>query len=602
MKKTIILFTLLLSSVAYCQEKTIDKDSIIARSVAQAPSFWGSGRDLSTLVGPNAAAFEKYANVPVNYNTGQVSYALPLMTLVIDDELRIPVTLAYSNSGLKPAEIPSWTGNGWDVNVGGTIVQYHKGLDDFSTSGLQLALVRSKLDSYHNGTLTGASKYDYLWQVAEQNIDSQFDVFSLHFLGRSNSFYFDRDTVKFFNKEPLKVEFASNVFTVTDEAGYRYIFGIRSLSSGSYQDDTYGGMTFTEGASTWFLTKIVTPAGREVTLVYAEDSGYEIYESRRAYSSGTYVSGYTCPVNSAYTPHYVISYQFIGQRLLNRIDYPGGKLEFQLTNRNDLQSPVGVKSKALQAIRHRNINNQVIGKALFQYGYMDALSQDRLQLNSVSLSGTDTTLTQTWAFDYYPSSGPVPIPGLVKPGSTNVPNHAVDYRGYYNGQTSNTDKVPRYNYSSLNPYNTLGTVAGGANRHPDAIFSRWGMLRKITYPDKGYDWLEYETNKYKKSVGRVSLYEAEDTENYYTELFRSVTGVCDTVIQDFTLTSAVINAQISLHIQSNSSPVTIRIQRLSDMTYVVNTTQSPAEEWENTLIVSLPAGGYRYEIQAPCNT
>jgi hypothetical protein len=64
---------------------------------------------------PNVSSFEKYGNVPINYSTGQVSYTIPLYSFEIDDRLKIPIELNYANAGLKPNEIPSWVGNGWDL-------------------------------------------------------------------------------------------------------------------------------------------------------------------------------------------------------------------------------------------------------------------------------------------------------------------------------------------------------------------------------------------------------------------------------------------------------------------------------------------------------
>lgn len=591
----VFLSVLHLSISGYSQKADSLKPTILDNPT----SYFAPSREQNKLLGPNVASFEKRARIPVNYNTGQLNYSIPLLTLPVDEQLSIPILMAYSNSGLKPSDIPSSVGNGWDINFSGTIVQYFKGLDDFGTSGLQQALVRANLDAYNIGTLSGEEKYTYFWQIASQLTDSQFDTFSLNLLGRTAHFYFDNETVKFFKEENLKVEFVGSVFTITDELGNKYIFDIQKLTTGSYEDDMFGGLTFYEGAQTWFLTKIITPNGREVTFTYQEDIGYEVRETNKSYSSGNVVSGNNCVVESAYVPKLSEGIRFIGQYLPKRIDYPAGRVEIDYHERDDLVSPLGLKGKALQTLRHRNLTNEVIGKVTFTHNYMDPITTDRLVLTSISLSGKDTTLYDTYDFDYYPSTTAVPIPGLVKAGNTiNPANHAIDYQGYYNGQTTNTDKVPQLVYSN-NPFNNWQMV-GGANRQPNTDFSKWGMLRKITYPDKGYEWFEYEANSYYAQSNTISIFEAADTVPYYENFFRSPSVSCKTEVQTFTVGTTINNAKIYVSIESKLSPVSVRIQKLSDMSYVLNQTQSPTEDWQQVFTVNLPAGNYQYEIEAAC--
>ncbi|NML21850.1 hypothetical protein HHL16_13245 [Pseudoflavitalea sp. G-6-1-2] len=80
---------------------------------------------------PNVAGFEKYGKIPVSLSTGVPEVSIPLTTINIDG-LSIPVTLSYHNNGVKPKEIASWVGYGWNLQFGGTINWQIRGLSDFS--------------------------------------------------------------------------------------------------------------------------------------------------------------------------------------------------------------------------------------------------------------------------------------------------------------------------------------------------------------------------------------------------------------------------------------------------------------------------------------
>jgi YD repeat-containing protein len=606
MKFTATLLFLLFLSLGISAQKPdssgINPDSL-TEGFSGTSSQFGTGPDLSKLMGPNVAAFEKRARIPVSYNTGQVNLSIPLMNLVIDDYLQIPVALPYANSGLKPAEVPSSTGNGWNLPLGGTIVQYFKGLDDLGSLGLQIPLVRNNLDNYTNGVMTPTERYNYLWEVASQNLDSQFDNFSLNFGNRSNQFYFDKSDIKLFNQEQLKITFASDVFTVTDEMGYQYIFGIKKLSTGNYTDEAMGGKIFTEGTTTWFLTKIITPHAQEVVFTYQDDITYEIYELVKSFTMGHYVVNYRCFDEYFYKPSFSETQRTISQYLLKGVQYPGGKLEMQYIDRQDLQSPNGVKSKALAAIRHRNINNEVIAKAAFQYHYMHPASQDRLMLSSVALSGKDTTFSEVFSFEYYPSTVAVPIPGLVKPGGTNAANNGIDFNDYFNGSTANTDKIPTAIYPENHIFTTGPSPAvGGANRNPDPQYSKMGMLRKITWPDKGYEEFFYEPNTYNKAIGSLSIFETGNASTLYENIMQLGSAHCDTVVQNFTLATTEVGARVRLNAEAKSEPVTLRLKKTSASGYVINSTFLPSEDIEQLFYVALDAGTYQSEILAGCNS
>jgi hypothetical protein len=219
-------------------------------------SAYDAPNNLLKLTPPNVASMEQYGNLPINFSTGQLGYTLPLYNINAGDGLSIPLVLAHNNTGLKPDQVPSWVGNGWDMSVGGNVVQYIKGINDFGAGGLQTT--SSELQNYVNGSTTGGAKYLYSKDVVEGVKDSQYDIFSVNLLGRTTKFYFNGSTVVFLQYMPLKVDYntSNQVFTVTDERAFVYTFALSITNSGSFSDGFITGNTdpFIASTITWYLT------------------------------------------------------------------------------------------------------------------------------------------------------------------------------------------------------------------------------------------------------------------------------------------------------------------------------------------------------------
>lgn len=606
MKLNLLIFLLISLPIIAQKTDTTNKEPVNSMpSVA----FGGSARDLSKLLAPNVASFEKVSHVPVNYNTGQLQYTLPFFEIPIDDNLNIPIVLSHSNSGLKPADVPSWVGNGWNLNVGGAITQYIKGIDDLGIDGLKSNTPRNKLEQFYNLTnpMTPLQKLQYQIDISDQVYDSQFDIFSFNILGRTGQFYFDRDSIKFLNHENLLIQYAGGLFEVTDELGYKFSFGIKSRSTGTYDDPMISRTGFKESASTWYLTRITTPNNQQIDFSYASDIAYWVREIDHTFSNGyRLIPGPPvpyCQIKSSYDEQSSTNRRNYHQYLLTSINYPAGKVEFQLADRNDLSNSSGNKSKLLNILRVRNLNTSVIKKVFFNYGYLGgATSNDRLQLNSVNISGADTTAVQTYGFDYFPSVVPVPVPGLESATGINAQNHGVDYWGYRNGKP-NTNKVPRYNYYDINTFQSPSEYVGGADRHAVALSSQAGMLKKITYPDKGYDEFEYEGNKadYSNSVTN-DKYIRDSKETAYISQFLSKTAGCKTgtITQEFSISEPLSMARVNVNMIGNGSTGNLQIKRLSDNAILLNLSQPVAEEWEQAFTTDLSAGNYQYVLTIAC--
>lgn len=126
---------------------------------------------------PNAYAFKKAGDIPVNYNTGYLNYGIDLYEIDLGS-VKIPIRLQYQNNGLKVDEIPTWVGHGWNLEFGGVITYEQRGRNDLG--GMLLPGVYALCLQYLNGQMTGPQQKDYLQNVLNNQVDSEFDLSLIH--------------------------------------------------------------------------------------------------------------------------------------------------------------------------------------------------------------------------------------------------------------------------------------------------------------------------------------------------------------------------------------------------------------------------------------
>jgi hypothetical protein len=71
---------------------------------------------------PNAAAFQKYGEIPVSPYTGIPDISIPVYAVQFRD-ITIPITLSYHASGIKVNEESSQVGLGWTINTEDVLVE-----------------------------------------------------------------------------------------------------------------------------------------------------------------------------------------------------------------------------------------------------------------------------------------------------------------------------------------------------------------------------------------------------------------------------------------------------------------------------------------------
>lgn len=213
---------------------------------------------------PAAAQIAKYIDCPVDLGNGLVQIEIPLFEIV-DGDIRIPLTLSYHASGLKPNMRSScWLGDGWSLSTGPSLSRSIAGGAD---------------EWFYNSTIAEAESPTWyqLSQVVSQAADATLDEYHYALLSGSGRMYIrnpDRTTRKAVTipDDPVLVEFPSSqdwssTIVMTDRTGLRYTFG----GEGNCSDripHTFGG-SYHEVRTSWKVREIRSATtGRSVRFSY----------------------------------------------------------------------------------------------------------------------------------------------------------------------------------------------------------------------------------------------------------------------------------------------------------------------------------------------
>jgi YD repeat-containing protein len=480
---------------------------------------------------PTAASLGAYGNNPVSYYNGTIGLTVPLYEIKTTN-FSLPIKLEYFSTGVKVADNAGWTGLGWSLSVGGVITKTVKGGDDLFGTG------STRVGYYDAGTIPNKldvlSTYwpnlspndqDYLFNFDQGWIDTEPDVFNYNFNNYSGRFVLGKSVngspVYVDQKNNLKMQYLQQAdnWLVTDAYGFKYYFNVkektqdyyRSLENGEIPNDSQIG-TFDNYEVTgnplittsWYLNAIVAPNGETVSFIYdvkperqsatlisksETEYGRTSLSSDRAYPIGD--PRYSGPTLSGIYHQNTASKQVIIDVYLKQINFSGGTILFNTTDRDDIEYIGTEKPKKLSQIVIKDLTNKELKKYSFNYSYFlsntttsltnDYTNKRRLKLDSVIETGTDDQSKPPYIFDYY--------------NANDVPykyTKAMDHWGYYNGKTANTSILPGKIVPSVN------TFWKGADRSANQTDTDMvkGVLSSVTYPTGGSSKFDYELNEY----------------------------------------------------------------------------------------------------------
>jgi YD repeat-containing protein len=484
-------------------------------------SIWTnlSGQDavpLFPVPSPNASSLGKFDKIPLNHFTGLPNIAVPIYEVTYRD-LKLPIGLNYHPSSIKPDQQVDWTGLGWSLAAGGAITRQIKGNieDEHAINGFFKKYAKFNVADW------GSTEKLRSYSISPEDFSA--DVFQFNINGHSGEIIMSHTGSWVVNSEQsVKVIFdplndimfyaGRNMikrFILVTSDGTKYTFG-GSIDFIEYSY-SYLNNTIVRMASAWLVSKIESPSSKAViNFTYARGTGSGLegniicsmtksvfYEKGIAKSGGGIISS-AC--QSSLMSNLVVSFQLHSPLYLKEIVYSDFKIEFHRSASGALQYPsteIGtelskmganvpteiralqedvelVKSVKLDSISIK-ANNQYVKSYELNYNNGSIVSTQRLALTELREKGKSNQYSSSYRFSYHNLN-------LLPEFNS----HRTDHWGYY----KNTVTQPT----------SLNSPFYKSDRNPNAQYTTYGVLNKITYPTKGYVSFEWESHDYSLSV------------------------------------------------------------------------------------------------------
>lgn len=477
-----------------------------------------------TFHDPNAASLGKYVDIPVSYHTGVPNISIPIYT-VKEGELVLPVSLSYHASGIKVNEVASSVGLGWSLSAGGVISRSVNGAPDEGIQRTGGKTNRNGWGYYTDGGLppeiedpanncgsqwvnackescnVGCNCFEYFYDAAKGRADSEPDLFSYSFNGKSGKFYFDQSGgVVLLPRSDIKIEVISfpDSWKIVDTDGTKYYFGTTAATSKVYTYNPSGSGSIgndTYSTSSWYLYKIESRNSDDnIYLTYeADDHGYG---NRQSQSISMYHAQASLSGDVAGVSH-LLNYTWVdGVRLSSIISSKTTISLIPGSVRQDVTqygSPNGAANTVAKSIQEIQISSLGICKSFelntsyfssatgsSDYSFSDISDTKRLKLNWIQEKSCDGTLVNPkHEFTYYEST---PLPRRYSLGQ--------DHWGYANGESQQNHLIPRGLQLFYSP-----TPETYANRAPNFTNGQAYTLKSIKYPTGGTSEFIFEAHK-----------------------------------------------------------------------------------------------------------
>lgn len=463
-------------SIAFCVSFQV---ATYAQSKSLNPTF-----DNIFPPSPNAAALGKFGSSPVGLSTGVPEVKVPIFTWEGKGFGRsVSISLDYHAGGIQVDQMASNVGLGWALNAGGVISRAMRGIQD-EASDYGFLYKAPPISEYAGNSPVDYQAEDRVFnRMYTGKLDSQNDLFSFNFNGRSGRFVLGRNNdLLLLDQSKLKIEkFIQDPnsfnsariarFVITDEFGYKYEFADYELTMTSIVSLP------PPHTSSWYLSKITNPSGTDSIVFEYEDYLLNVIQTGRTQSLAI-------PLTLDGTSHTAnlggSSAQTVDGKRIKKITFTDNTIvsfKYSQAVRTDLQG--GSTDKALEQILIQNSNKS--------YGYL--LKQNyslggRLTLLSVQQHGsTEQETIKPYEFIY---------------STTLLPDRfssRKDHWGYPNINPSESLIPKEYLIvgGENGPYAPYKEFLGG-NRDTDPNLVKAGSLTKMIYPTGGYTEFEMEAN------------------------------------------------------------------------------------------------------------
>ncbi|WP_227626085.1 hypothetical protein, partial [Geofilum rubicundum] len=233
---------------------------------------------------PNASNLGVISQVPLDGNTGTAKYSIPIYT-VNEGSLSVPISLKYSSNGVKPNELPSWVGRGWNLYAGGVITRVVKSKADIITSE-GFFWKSDEVKDYIDGKITSVDERMNLLN----NADLEPDEYCFNFAGYVGRFYRNNDKQREgdglvnmkiesvphynFKYEIIGDGLNINEIHITTDNGTQYFFGGSGCIETTVTTDLSGNVS--SEITAWYLKRIVSQNNDIIEFFYSDQYPIEV--------------------------------------------------------------------------------------------------------------------------------------------------------------------------------------------------------------------------------------------------------------------------------------------------------------------------------------
>jgi YD repeat-containing protein len=460
------------------------------------------GQELPKIIStsPQAAAFLRYGEIPVDYSTGVPKIEIPLYTLETSF-VNIPIFISYHASGIKVTDVPTPIGLGWVLNAGGAVTRTIIGKVDeswspYSASNPALS-PRSvgEMDKYIVNS-TGDEKYNI---YAYNSIDKFSDKYSYYTNNYSGSFRLEYAT-----NRPVSIPYDNNIINLDNAQKSVEIIDIKG-NHWIFSDIEYA---YVEGSafqpSSWYLTKITNVNKTDsIMFEYIDDLSGGIWTEHRA--DAYYGCWHDCDKspcigasdlctnpNDTYTEYKYHSSIYTRRtkfRLINTIKHNGTLIKFSYSADNSKRFSV------LDSFYVYNSLGSIVKSIQFSHSYFGSGDNTRTRLDQVKFGDSQTTsFAENYSFTYNTSRDLPQYIELNKRTTTGWENYrcSEDFWGYYNGSNQSFSSVPKFSGQELIDDNGYDTYS--SDRLPKEDYAKTYIIESITYPTGGKSVFDFESN------------------------------------------------------------------------------------------------------------
>jgi YD repeat-containing protein len=432
---------------------------------------------------PDAAAFTKYGDIPVNLSRGVPNINIPLFSSKVG-KLPVDIILSYSYTGLKPNEVPSWVGLGWTLNIGGMITRTVRGMiDDDNTNRVAYGMLDNLPNPYwfQNNQV-------FLHEIGANQRDAEPDIYNYSFPGHSGRFVMKNGRAITFPFDNISIAKTGSGFTIITEEGTTYNFNSTETIWTKLQQGSNTPQTYVTG---WHLTSMISADRMDVISFGYKAISYLDYSTANG-QQVTYTDLY--PGNSFISPTADLKSSNGLSRInglqLTSLQSSALSIVFDLDTTNVRQDiDAGGSYYALKDMVVYGSAGSVVKKVFFSYNYFTG-NGNKLKLKQVAQTGANVNSAGKWVtpdslyyqFSYENESDVFPY------SYTN----GLDIYGYYNGKDGNGNLAFSTPSGYLPPQGMSGP--SGNDRNPYFSYCKYGALNKIVYPTGGYTTFTYELN------------------------------------------------------------------------------------------------------------